>query len=892
MLTFAAPLVLGALAALPVIYYLLRVMPPPAKRLFFPPSELFLKDDEQNRTPVHTPWWILLLRLLLLAALILAMAGPVWRQSAGSGAGPLLVVVDDSWPAAPNWAARVEVARQALVQAEEKGRLAALALLSQGGREVSFGAAGQALARLEAAKPQPLSFERLPLLEALRKPAADSDVLWISDGLAAGNAREFADGLAKLGNLKVFVDEKPVFGLAGFDGATVTVLSSAASPATANLRVLDEKSRVLITKPVNLNQISQVLALELPLELRNDIARLELENIASAGSVFLADDSNKRAKVGLYAEVNADLAQQNLLNSAYYLKKALSGFAEIVEPKPGSADPILNLLEAEPGVLVLADVAGFSNETSAKLRSFVAKGGLLVRFAGSQLARKADAFLPVTLRQGGRALGGALSWDVPKQIAPFDDKSLFAGLTVPKDVNITAQVLAVPDATLNQKVWATLTDGTPLVTFERREKGTIVLFHVTADTGWSNLALSGLFVEMLQKTIVLGPRVAGAQSAGASLSPLKSLDGFGVLGAASPDAESLPRGAALTPDAKHPPGLYGDAGQSVALNVLNAKSALVPVDLSVLAVSVIGAQARVVDFRPFLLILAVLLFLLDTAVMFFAGKTRLGAVALVVLAVLMPDMRPAQAQTLSSKDIEATLSVHLAYFITGDAQVDEISRSGLQNLSNVLARRTSVVPGDPVGLDPAKDNLDLYPLIYWPVSVKAVQPSAAAMARVGAFMKQGGTLVVDTRDALSQRPSGSTPEQLWLQSAMRGLNVPDLEPVPKDHVVTKTFYLIEGFYGRTMNGRSYIEALPPADGEFRPARASDSVSPIIITSNDLAAGWAADDSGRALFPLIPGGPRQREMSLRGGVNLVMYTLTGNYKADQVHMPALLERLGH
>jgi hypothetical protein len=24
---------------------------------------------------------------------------------------------------------------------------------------------------------------------------------------------------------------------------------------------------------------------------------------------------------------------------------------------------------------------------------------------------------------------------------------------------------------------------------------------------------------------------------------------------------------------------------------------------------------------------------------------------------------------------------------------------------------------------------------------------------------------------------------------------------------------------------------------------------------------------------------------------VMYTLTGNYKADQVHVPALLERLG-
>jgi hypothetical protein len=46
-----------------------------------------------------------------------------------------------------------------------------------------------------------------------------------------------------------------------------------------------------------------------------------------------------------------------------------------------------------------------------------------------------------------------------------------------------------------------------------------------------------------------------------------------------------------------------------------------------------------------------------------------------------------------------------------------------------------------------------------------------------------------------------------------------------------------------------------------------------------------------MFPVIGGDPRQREMALRGGVNLVIYTLTGNYKADQVHVPALLERLG-
>jgi hypothetical protein len=162
-------------------------------------------------------------------------------------------------------------------------------------------------------------------------------------------------------------------------------------------------------------------------------------------------------------------------------------------------------------------------------------------------------------------------------------------------------------------------------------------------------------------------------------------------------------------------------------------------------------------------------------------------------------------------------------------------------------------------------------------------------------MRQGGTVVFDTRDALTTRPGGSpTPEAQWLRILLAGVDVPELEPVPRDHVVTKTFYLLDQFVGRTTVGQTWIEALPANGLEQvnRPARAGDSVSPIIITSNDLAAAWAADRSGNALYPLVPGGHRQREMALRGGVNLVMYTLTGNYKADQVHVRDLLERLAH
>jgi hypothetical protein len=79
-------------------------------------------------------------------------------------------------------------------------------------------------------------------------------------------------------------------------------------------------------------------------------------------------------------------------------------------------------------------------------------------------------------------------------------------------------------------------------------------------------------------------------------------------------------------------------------------------------------------------------------------------------------------------------------------------------------------------------------------------------------------------------------------------------------------------------------------GGWRRGRA-DGVSSIIIGSNDYAAAWAVDENGQAALPGVPGGDSQREFAWRTGVNIVMYALTGNYKADQVHVPALLERLG-
>jgi hypothetical protein len=259
----------------------------------------------------------------------------------------------------------------------------------------------------------------------------------------------------------------------------------------------------------------------------------------------------------------------------------------------------------------------------------------------------------------------------------------------------------------------------------------------------------------------------------------------------------------------------------------------------------------------------------------------------------IPPPAPVDEQSLKS-----TLETRLAYVITGDAEVDRISKAGLQGLTLFLAQRTALEAGEPIGLDPARDELAFYPLIYWPVVQSAAKPSREALEHIDAYMKQGGTVLFDTRDAVEAPPgpggASRGPGMQALRNILSSLDIPELEPVRRDHVLTKTFYLLKDFPGRFSSGQLWVEALAANtddEPEARPARAGDGVSSIIITSNDFAGAWAMRQDGQAMLPLVSAEPRQREFAFRAGVNIVMYTLTGNYKADQVHVPALLERLG-
>ncbi|MHB2167106.1 DUF4159 domain-containing protein [Alsobacter sp. R-9] len=938
-LGFTTPAVLLALVTLPALWLLLRVTPPQPRRIDFPPLKLIMDLVPRQETPQRTPWWLLLLRLIVAALVIFAMAGPVWNptKDTAAGTGPILLVVDNGWAAAPDWAERVAAAESLLRGASRAGRPVAVLATGETVQDVQMGDAGAALERVRAMKPAPHTPDRLAVLLPLgrflaRETAAE--VIWISDGIAVDGTSGFVTSLAEAtkGRTVTVLSgavARPL-ALAGVNntaaGLSVTVLRAAPNGRDAGMvRAVDRRGLPLAETPFAFDggATSTEVLIKLPVDLRNDIARLDIAEERTAGAVALVDEASRRRRIGLVSGATSDTAQP-LLSPTYYVAKALAPYADIREPRLGPAEAIRTLLDEKVPMLILADTGALPQDLRQRLAQYVEGGGVLLRFAGSRLAAAGnDDLSPVKLRRGGRALGGALSWESPRTLAPFDRASPFYGLTPPADVGITRQLLAEPDADLTRKTWAALVDGTPIITAERRGQGLTVLVHVTADTTWSNLPLSGLFVEMLKRVVALaGTGEAQAQagtSGGAPVfaAPLRTLDGFGVFNPPPATARPIAVGGDRVASLDHPPGFYGQADAPLAVNTLQPGATLVALDYAPLGARVEPlARGESVDARPWLVALALLGFALDTlAVLWLSGRLglirRRAAPAALVLAAGLGALAalalsgaatpagaqertpPSQRPAISPKEADAALATRFAYVLTGDASVDETSRAGLTGLGQFLSARTALDPAEPAGVDPSRDELSVYPIIYWPIVAGRPAPNDAAVRKLDAFMKNGGTVIFDTRDAMSARPGGPpTPETRTLRQILAGIAVPELEPVPRDHVVTKAFYLIDNFPGRYADGQTWIEALPREgpDAE-RPARAGDGVSPIIITSNDLAAAWATGRRGEPLYPLTPGYPRQREFAFRAGVNLVMYALTGNYKADQVHVPALLERLG-
>ena len=903
------PWLLLALILLPILWFFLRAVPPAPKIRRFPGVSLLLELKDNDIQPDKTPWWLLALRAIIISILIVGFAGPFLNPEPIENKNTnLLIVMEGSWADAPNWNAQKKEALQVVKKAKNSGQKVAFLQLTDPNQSLVFSAASDAQRKIQTAEPNAW----LPSsgLERLLINLDSFDTYWIGSAVQWPMQSKFTEALLNKGNVKVSKSEVALFGLLptsfteqGIEVNGIRLKSKTAEQVSINVMGLDPSGVernlqiAVLNFKAGISQASQVI--ELPKEIRNRITRIIVLGQQSAIGVRIVGENNRRSEVAI---ISGDVAAREglkLLSQEYYLAKALKPSHDLID------GTIEDILLANPDAIILADIAKVGAKVA--MMEWIERGGTLIRFAGPSLAaknhdlEKADALMPVKLRRGGRSLGGAMSWGSPKTLQPFKADTPFFGLPTPTEVKVTAQVLAQPSPNLATHVIARLSDGTPLVTQKLLGQGRVVLFHVTANTEWSNLPLSGLFVSMLDRLV--------SNSTSSSFEPValigttwklsQELNAFGnlksVVDRVGIDGQVLVSGGIAS---KTPPGVYEREKLRWTRNLLQEdgkfKLAIWPS-----AVDLVGPSAsQLQSLMALFLIVALALLGIDIlASLWLSGKFwGMGAAfaALFIFLSFAPD--DARAELASDRSLTATRDVVLAYVRTGEVWQDEISSAGLLGLSLALNQRTSVEPAAPVGVSLGVDELSFYPFLYWPITSDQKAPTADELQKLNRYLKGGGLILFDTKDANFSQFGQSTIEAQTLQKITVGLNLPPLSLIPQDHGLTRSFYLLQEFPGRHVGAAVWLEASSGRKNnttETPFGNSHDGVTPVIIGGNDWASAWAIDSSGQPLLPVGTGfsGERQREIAMRFGINLIMHALTGNYKSDQVHIPALLDRLG-
>lgn len=326
-LSFASPWLLLALAVLPALWWLLKITPPAARRTRFPALRLLIGLEAAEETPARTPLWLAILRLVLGAFIIFALAHPILGGGARfEGTGPVIVVIDDGWTVAPDWAKRQAVLQEILTEAERETRTVAVLTTAApvSGEPIALPAplrAAEARKIVQAITPKPWPADRAaaakaleaalngPAAEALRRPAA---VIWLADGLddRSGSGAALAQQLSKLGALRFVTGDlvsiphlllPPETETGRFIARAIRPDMKGTPQESVQLHALDDEGHVLAAQPLVFPASSAhaETTLDLPADVANQIARLDIEDEPSAGAVFLVDERWKRRTIGL-----------------------------------------------------------------------------------------------------------------------------------------------------------------------------------------------------------------------------------------------------------------------------------------------------------------------------------------------------------------------------------------------------------------------------------------------------------------------------------------------------------------------------------------------------------------------------------------------------------------
>jgi len=740
-LTFLAPLTLLGLIALPIIWWLLRVTPPSPKKEIFPPLRILQDVVTEEETPDSTPWWLLLFRIAMGAIIAVALARPILQQADGITTRPLALIIDDGWDAAPNWSNVIREAEAKIADARRKNMDVLLLTTTTPSANPKFVPAVDAMRAIKALRPKALPPQRDKAGEALAgTDLSGSDAVWLSSGVNFGKSDSLSTALKSankttrldpLSDISILMPGETRETPDGFK--SVWHRTNAAGLRSAEIVASGKDGRIIGRADISFapGTTRAEADFKLPSELRSRVSQIRANGVASAGAVKLLDDSWGRPLIGVVTP--AKDSSTPLLSEPFYAKTALMPYADIFE---GTLEDLLPL---SPSVIIMPDIARTIND---EVKDYVETGGLLIRFAGEKLAERPDSLLPVALRGGGRALGGALTWEDPQRLATFANESPFFGLVIPSDITVRRQVMAEPGTETDTRTWARLEDGSPVVTSSTKGLGRIVLFHVTAGPDWSNLPVGGLYVEMLRRILPLARATPNrSQENSGDWVAERVLNGFGRLETPPIEAASITDKTFATTEIspQHLPGLYRQGARRQALNTIKNPEALKAIgNQSGVAIASYG-KTKDRTIGGWLLGAALLMLALDAFFALSASgrlnylKPRLNkGITTLLIAGLLCIPTDGFAQ---DKNLDAATSLHLAYVKTGNGRVDRMSAVAMESLARQLTARTTIEPAGAKSINPETDDLVFYPFLYWPVTRDAQPLSEEASANLSLIHK-------------------------------------------------------------------------------------------------------------------------------------------------------------
>jgi hypothetical protein len=171
---------------------------------------------------------------------------------------------------------------------------------------------------------------------------------------------------------------------------------------------------------------------------------------------------------------------------------------------------------------------------------------------------------------------------------------------------------------------------------------------------------------------------------------------------------------------------------------------------------------------------------------------------------------------------------------------------------------------------PEEPKIFDYPFATVVVRGAFALPSEAGLEQLSQYLSYGGFLLID--DASGGDPAAQASIQAFVSHLFP---TRPISPLPREHSIHRAFFLIDRPLGRT-DRASWLEGVTLGN-----------LTPVVVMRDDLSGALDRRPDGRPKSACVPGGDWQRKEATKLAINLLMYSLTANYKRDQAHVRQLM-----